>query len=249
MTTSTKHFLAAAAGFLLLGLLWSQFGQSILFWQASLSSQWRFATAFAVGVFVWHATGFDDAVLFAGNLSAANTASKRALTHLGLYASVLVMAAVTYVGGAVVAEWIRQFRWIIVAALLAVAWNTFPDGHWLKAFVSRLRGNGPDRTETTGEPDGSDRTSGIYARFAANPFVLQFVTFTMSSSDDYVANTAAVMVLSDETSRIALLAGVFFGAVSMAWLVHRYHERIIPHDAPAVRAWIFVAIATVIALS
>lgn len=254
MRTVPKKFFAVAVGFLLLGWIWTKYGNAVLLWQSALPDGYRAATAFLVGMALWHATGFDDAILFAGNLAAAKDARGRFLSHLGLYSSVLVMLAAVYLSGAVIAEAIRQLRWIVVAALVWVSWKTFPDEHWLKSRILSAFRKIPRIRDFFLENGSEDPKSAFafldrYKNLAVYPFALQFVSFTANSSDDYVANTAAIMVLGDEASRLALLSGVFVGAVSMALLVTKYHERVIPHDVPAIRGWIFAIIAAVIAFS
>ncbi len=241
--------LGVAAGFFLLGFLWSEYGNAVLLWQTELPFSLRIITAFAVGIVLWHATGFDDAVLFARNLSLSKTRREETLSHLGLYASVLAMLAVVYASGTLVADTVRQFRWIIVFALVYVAWETFPDDHWLKKRILKMTGRS-NPTEKQNHEDGwTQRMLKRFRSWTAYPFILQFATFTANSSDDYVANTTAMVILTEETVRYAMLAGVFFGALSMAWLVHRYREKIIPRDFPALRAWIFLGVATVIAVA
>ncbi len=240
--------LGVAAGFFLLGFLWSEYANAVFVWQSELPPALRTAAAFGIGTVLWHATGFDDAILFARNLSLSKTRRGAILSHLGLYASVAVMLAIVYMSGNLVADTVRQFRWIIVLALCYVAWETFPNGHWLKGGILGFFG----KISEEGEPSESgslERFLGRFRSWAAYPFVLQFATFTANSSDDYVANAAAMVVLTEDAAKGALLAGVFFGAASMAWLVHRYHEKIIPKDVPALRAWIFLGVATAIAVA
>lgn len=247
MRAYPMRLLAVVAAFLLATFLWNEYGNSVLEWQNGLSDAYRYAFSFFVGACLWHMTGFDDAILFAGNYSACGTPRERFLSHLGLYSAVAVMLVLACFGGSFIAEFIRNLRWLVVAALAYVAWDTFPGDHWLKSWLLSFFGKKADEDD-----DGeSSLLSSVKAKFryaAAYPLVLQFMTFTVNSSDDYVANTAAIMVISDTVTKIALLSGVMFGAVSIAALVAKYHERIIPRDVPAIRAWIFLGIAAVIAV-
>lgn len=245
--------LGVVIGFILLGFFWSKCGDTILIWQSDLPQELRISMAFMVGIVLWHATGFDDAILFAQNLSLAKSQKERILCHLGLYASVLTMLVIVHLSGALVADTVRQFRWIIVFALVYIAWQTFPDEHWLKYRIMRVvqKYSGQHREDKNEKEEKGyiGQTLEKYQSYALYPFFLQFATFTANSSDDYVANTAAILILQEEVSRHALLSGVFLGAISMAWLVHRYHKKIIPQDIPAVRSWIFLGVATVIAVA
>lgn len=248
MRAYPMRLLAVAAAFLLATFLWNEYGNFVLEWQNGLSDAYRYAFSFFVGACLWHITGFDDAILFAGNYSACETPRQRFLSHLGLYSAVAVMLVLVYFGGSFIAEFIRNLRWFVVAALAYVAWDTFPNDHWLKGSVLSAFGK---KAEEDDDEEESSFISSVKAKFryaAAYPLILQFMTFTVNSSDDYVANTAAIMVVTDLTTKIALLSGVMFGAVSMAVLVAKYHERIIPRDVPAIRAWIFLGIAAVIAV-
>lgn len=249
MRAYPMRLLAVAAAFLLATYLWNEFGNTLLEWQNGLPDVYRYAFSFFVGTCLWHITGFDDAILFAGNYSSCRNPRERLLSHLGLYVAVALMLALVYVSGSLIADFIRNLRWFVVAALSYVAWDTFPDNHWLKGWILSIFGKTPE--EGDDEDDESSLIARVKAKFryaAAYPFVVQFMTFTVNSSDDYVANTAAVMVLKDQATKFALLSGVMFGAVTMALLVSKFHEKIIPRDVPAIRAWIFLGIAAVIAV-
>lgn len=248
MRAFPMKLLVVAAAFLLATFLWIEQGQTLLAWLNQLPNAHRYVFSFVIGACLWHITGFDDAILFAGNYSACKNGRERLLSHAGLYFAVLAMLLAVYLSGSLIAETIRHLRWFVVAGLVYVAWDTFPQNHWFKRTILSVFGKKPEETETE-----TEKKSGILAKLEKHrfwigyPFVLQFVTFTLNSSDDYVANTAAVMVLKDQLSKIFLLSGVIFGAITMAILVSKYHEKIIPRDIPAIRAWIFLGIAVAIA--
>ena len=173
---------------------------------------------FLSGIVSWYLTGTDDFLVFYSIYYDTNNPKKRRAAIIGLLLAVILMILIVIMSNITI---------MIIPFLKAY---TFLGG-FIPVYL------GVKTIISIGDDEENFHSKSSY-------FLLAFFGFFLNSGDDIIFNLS--IILGQELFyQIFFLLGVFFGSLSMIWIITKLHKKV-KKDFPVLRGIVLIVVGIIL---